>query len=382
MSAVKQQDYRHCKKCGKPMPSNRRGNLHLKCSPPSLKIKPAPKKRTRKKPLVLVPLPLPAPKPKVLEHTSSKGIDVVMVDVTPAQAAAWLTNNNYARQRKLRKWHAEQLAEEMRKGRFRKGTECHFGVLNGQLHLVNGQHTLTAITLYGETVTLTIHRTIVKSEDELADLYNHYDIGLKRNLRDAFNASDLAGKTGLKIHQITFLAAGLRVMLAGFQAADYKTITRDDTMQAIINWQVEGRGFWQALEGCSAALRRLLERSPVVAVALVTFRYAPEKAQQFWSELAADDGLRTGSPLKALRDRLINVRINGGGESSNLKVSEGYMCRVVAAAWNAWTEGKEVQVITFQNKTAAIRINLTPYQGNAPGSLSGINHNDNIGNEA
>ncbi|MEW6735455.1 MAG: hypothetical protein AB1489_29460 [Acidobacteriota bacterium] len=408
----KQEDtIRLCKVCGKPLPSNREGEYHLKCSKPgagTLKIKTSParveredldeeqddlkegntkekkastwknfainpakkadgftrrKGRVAKQNTKAADLPALIPLPKFVGDQLS----VTVVDVTPAQAESWLAHYNYVHNRRFRKWHAEDLANTMRKRKFRKDTAINFGILAGRPHLVNGQHTLTAVTLYGQPITLVVHQTIVHSEKELEDLYNHHDVGLKRNLADALNASDLPNKTGLTMRQVKFAAAALRILLAGFRAPNIENrnrrISRDDMLEAILDWQAEAQAFNDALRGCDYTFRPAFDRGPVIAVGLITFRYAPEKAREFWTTLAADDGLTKGSPLKVLRNRLLAVRLSDSGEKRGERVTEAHLCRIVAAAWNAWIEGSQIDQIHVKNPNAPIRINLTPYDG-------------------
>lgn len=80
-------------------------------------------------------------------------------------------------------------------------------------------------------------------------------------------------------------------------------------------------------------------RAPIMAVALATLRYQPSGATEFWSAVAADNGLQKGDPAKALLQFLRNlVGVTGNA-------TQRYQSRAAAAAWNAFWRGDRVGYI-------------------------------------
>jgi hypothetical protein len=136
--------------------------------------------------------------------------------VTPSQAQMWLTENNYEKQRRIRARHVEYLAEEMRRGNFRQGTQIHFAEYEGKLHLVNGQHTLAAI----EKSQISQILDVCFTHEDPKDAYYRHDVGLKRTASDMFSSLQVADEFGFSATQVNFISASVRFISTGFGNPD------------------------------------------------------------------------------------------------------------------------------------------------------------------
>ena len=87
----------------------------------------------------------------------------------------------------------------MRLGTFRENTTISFAVLDGRPILVNGQHTLSAVSTFGKSVLLQVELRRVYSDSEVDQLYSTFDIGGLRTTLDAIGL--LAQKVALQHRQ-------------------------------------------------------------------------------------------------------------------------------------------------------------------------------------
>jgi hypothetical protein len=107
--------------------------------------------------------------------------------------------------------------------------------------------------------------------------------------------------------------------------------------------------YFQLVQSGEAANMYLFLRAPVIACGMFTIRHCPDKASEFWSGIARDDGLRAHDPRK----RFLNWLRNGK------RIRPGNVARGFAVAWRAFLEGKELQLIRF-DQSKPIEITAVP----------------------
>lgn len=111
---------------------------------------------------------------------------------TPIKAGSDLASHNYIGQRSIRKQHVNYLAHEILEGRFRPGTAIAFcRTPEGKQHLVNGQHTLSAIVRAGRNIVLTVEQYFCKNMQEVAAIFATYDRQRTRSPSDIYSAYGL-----------------------------------------------------------------------------------------------------------------------------------------------------------------------------------------------
>jgi hypothetical protein len=284
--------------------------------------------------------------------------------ITSTQATLFL-ENNYDKQRPLRKWQVDFLSTEMKVGRFQPTANISFAHLNGRTYIVNGQHTLRAIEDSGITQLLPVIRHHIDGEDDLRNLYAHYDIGLKRTFADSVRVYGIVEQSGLSTNDINCLAAASKYMLAGFGGKPMRGVAHDVLIDLVLGWRPHFVEIIRAISPCEGKIRSRIRSRSIMSVALVTMKYNKIQATEFWQQVAQDEQLKRSDPRKTLNKRLyvISAQIAAGhlGDATPPAIQS----RVAAHCWNKYYRGKGLTVIrdSMFNRTAPILIDGTPYTG-------------------
>lgn len=278
--------------------------------------------------------------------------------VTPALARRILVEFNYERQRAVRRPHVLFLADEMRRGNFVSGSQLAFASYRGKLILTNGQHRLNAQIESQETVE---YQVLVQTAENVADvnrLYYRQDRGGRgRTDAEVLVSVAVAERYGMTatMARATFLAQPLIAKnFARPSIHDDPGLRNDDLrLDGCRPWWPIAATYGRIIAPSPRLVRRKLESVQGVAVGLVTLKYQPEKASDFWAGVANDDGLRRDDPRKAL---LIDLASREWSRGS----LEGAVA--IATAWNAWFADRPLKSVHIYTD-ASVRINGTPYDG-------------------
>ena len=286
--------------------------------------------------------------------------------VSPEEAAEFL-KRNFAYQRFLRKHFVKSLVGEMESGRLLSTAEIHVVHYDGKPVMVNGQHTCNAIIKYGKAVEVTVRHTDVDSDEEIALVYAYgHDNGLKRSHADALSAFNLSGRFGISKSQTRALSSAMRHIYVGFDwdkrdggvIAPTPVTEIEDQMQ---HWVDAMRAF-DALPAPQSRVHKTTYQRSIYAVALVTMRFAPEQAAEFWTGVFNPTGLVWEDP-RAVCNRMLEKLISTpGGKTADIFVKS----RMVAACWNAyWNEAtmRKAPSISQDAWHAPIKLLGTPYNG-------------------
>lgn len=278
--------------------------------------------------------------------------------VTPQMAIAILAATKFSGQRRLQTHHVDKWAMMMieDRGEFLQYQGISFGRLNGTLYLLNGQHRLNAVVKSGRSTGFDF--TIYECADaaELARYYARFDSEhLSRSLKDIVANDLLVGKD--------FPAAYLaRVCEAvSFIECRFKNVSsrkmsgaariKERRLEGAHTWEREARLYRSFAKGASVmATQRFFSAGPL-AVAMVTLRYQPEQAEDFWKRAIKNDGLRIGDPARALLE---------AWKRHGVKWTRYQFGHLAAVAWNAAFEDQNLQIIRLP-KEGEIFIAGTPY---------------------
>lgn len=281
------------------------------------------------------------------------------VTVTPEKAIELIKLNTFKRQRPLNQKHMLELAHEMREGRFTEAIQIHFAQMNADLILilVNGQHTLSAIIYSGISIQLTLAYYSCDDDADVARLYSRFDKG-GRTPRDVYRALGIAENMELKDRQLHKLYAALRFMNCGFSRKNFVD-KGEDTLAEAYYWKDEAHEFFNAVKSSLT----VIHAAPIMSVALVTFRFQSKIANEFWSQVAGDDGLAKNDPRKILNKFIQENRIQYSGFNRGIKpITPEHLSRAVATAWNAYFSGQPLTKITVYDADREILIRGTPFK--------------------
>lgn len=287
--------------------------------------------------------------------------------ITPDDAKALIKSTNYDNQRAVRPAHVQKLANAMRNGTFGQKSTLHFAVLEGYAFLIDGQHRLVAIEHSGIAQCFTIVMHECSNEDEVRALYSKFNRDLRRTPQDVLRAYGLHTQFGKRndLFRGFFGSTGMvtggfipditRLSLANREYYSLALQLQDDELRASIanSWIKEAVMFNDDIREGDYLNRSKLLRIGVFAVALVTYRFAGRVAQDFWREIALDDGLRRGDPRKTLLLFLLNNKAN--------KFPDHLIARYVAVAWNHAYKGHDSTLLRVLHPNRPIQIEGTPH---------------------
>ena len=296
--------------------------------------------------------------------------------ITPEKADEYLACN-YAHNRPRRQHHVLFLANEMRHGRFMSTAEIHLMFRNGEPVLVNGQHTCAAIIEYGKPVTVTVRKTIAKDAGQIALAYAFgHDTGLRRSFSDAVGAYNLAETVGLSTTQVNALATAIRHIKSGFDkdragGQAVLNISPADVVEYIYEWAGDAKILFNVVSRCDGNISRLLEKRGALSVAIVTIRYQPEKALEFWRGIAMPDGLAWTDPRMTARRKLEESK----SKASVHGITPWRLSRQLARCWNAFYRDEPLSQVKVSDDQAPMVLLGTPYNGKQPSDLLALTWN-------
>lgn len=270
-----------------------------------------------------------------------------VVQMPPGIADRILQELNFPNQRTLDESRVYEAHRNIITGDWLEGHAVTLVVLpNGVMWLVDGQHRLTAISRCRAPVPVTVRIVPMDSEKDARHFYAGFDKKSSvRTTAQVLDAYDIAAQVGMsrRMTNSVFDAAPLLMnklepLTGSASVKKNPAMFASSNRTAIIQeWAAEGRAFEQIIGRSKTALRAKLRSTGIVAVAMYTLRYQPAKAQEFWTGLAENDGLRKNDPRATLITDLLTRGLNSG--SIRQRVQQP------ALAWNAWCEGRDLKII-------------------------------------
>lgn len=254
-------------------------------------------------------------------------LDCEIVDLTPAQAQQILDGNT--RNRALRPGYVQQLAGAMERGEWMINGEPVQLAADGTV--LNGQHRLTAVVEAGVTVPMLMVRGLSTSTQRTMD------VGTRRTLSDVLT---LHGQL-----DTTTLAAMLGLLYRyrkGYRL-DYATRTAPTVTQALELLEQEPQ-VPEALLTARKSCRGTRMRVSVAGLMLYLFEEVdPGRGKRFFEALHDPSEEQRGSAVVKLRALLDRPR-----EEPTFKISTNVLCAWTIKAFNAWREGRPVEVLAFK----------------------------------
>lgn len=218
--------------------------------------------------------------------------------VTPEIAREWLQSNSYDRQRPVQKLHVAHLATQMRNGLFVKNTTIRFAKVGDTILLLDGQHRLNAVATSGIPMSFNVVVDEFPNDDDMAWAYGHTDVGKRRTNRDIYHALDLKSVLGFDgftkrawdsfCGAITLIKHRGRLASTSAHGSVRGGIeTNVDLMKVYVSHAKQYYTILPPLR--SKKVYEAFYNASVSAAALVTFRFAPDRAEQFWRKVVFPD---------------------------------------------------------------------------------------------
>jgi hypothetical protein len=298
--------------------------------------------------------------PRILDHFRT-----YITNISAARAQTILDTLNWPRQRDRNERWVEVLRLAILKGELTFLTLAYAELPNGRQYLLDGQHRLDALSrIEGRALPaqVTVHR--VNDEAAVGALYLTYDRPKVRTPDVGLRAMGVFDQTETPEMVVKRLSPGALLAHSGFsRSIRTQGVSTTERSRIVQSWLPEIDEYYRLLIEADAptATKRLLMRSPVAAVALVTMREQPMVAQSFWSKTASQEMLETNDPRRTLLLWLQQTTVFRGRQG----MSEVTYCLYIANAWNAFFEGRPLKILKVASSQAAMRLAGTRYQGSA-----------------
>jgi hypothetical protein len=247
------------------------------------------------------------------------------------EAQAFIRNCGYDKQRNLREWHVQELADRMREGAFVPTTIIAICTLGNKRMLVNGQHTMHAVAQTGCEYEFLVQEYACDTEDDVSFIYSRFDVGVPRSERDVYNAMDVCAKFGITSMERSYLTGGVKVIARGFRPSSVQTDFRfkDKTgfqYGLMVEWLPYMKQVATLIEGGERTAKNVLKRCHIFGACMWIIRHAKDKqkAVEFIRGFAMNDGMRRGDPRKICLESIVNHR------------SEIVSTEIFCGAWNTF----------------------------------------------
>ena len=275
------------------------------------------------------------------------------INFTHAEAEKVLNYEEFVGDRSLKNDHVDYLVTTMKRGTFHPEwvnlVVCKF---DGKSWRMNGQHTAWArLEMPPEyPCPVTVLEYTAKSMEDMRTLYASIDRSSPRTRANVIT-SYLAGTAefeGVK-------ARTLQLVPQGFALYFWKTKHErqqhdgDDVAYLMKTDHYDlARKVCAFVDKHSGKDQKHMNRAAVVGAMFATFNKAPNIAVEFWGPVATGTGIeKVGDPRLKLRNELQRTAVDHGAGSHSEKktVSQEFMYRQCITAWNAYRDGRSLQLL-------------------------------------
>lgn len=252
------------------------------------------------------------------------------VDVTPAMAEKWLTENTHNRH--LNDRTVAALAGAMLRGEWvENGDAIRFAVPRV---LLDGQHRLHAVVRSG----ITIRTDVV--EGLPVDAQMTMDVGRKRSFADILK---LRGETDWNS------VAALTTRIYKWETGQIRSINRPAShAQLLAIWEKNHAEIRSSISVAHAVRRQLPMTISILALGAFLFQQLDdEDCAAFFDGIKDGAGLEEGSPILAFRRLVLNEMATNNRRHG--RMNEVLLLALLIKAWNAYRAGETVQLLKWRS---------------------------------
>lgn len=251
--------------------------------------------------------------------------EIFVEEIDPKTAAQMLERNTHNRM--IRQRHVDAMARDMENNQWRMNGEAIKIAKDGTI--LDGQHRLLAVVQSGVTITTAV---VVNLDPEDQDVM---DSGRTRTFADILR---LRGET--YSHEKAALVRKIIMWEQQSLRSNTLEITRQEMLDVFLSEREEIEEAVVMAVRCANSMNA--PRSVMSLVAYLLYQVDPEDADFFLSRAADGQDLVEGNPIYALRRALQNRLY------VNSTVATYTILGLCLKAWNAWRDGREVQVLAFR----------------------------------
>jgi hypothetical protein len=280
--------------------------------------------------------PKPAAAPPVLPPAETQ---LQVVDITPAQAQAWLDNGGP--NRRIKPTTVRRYAAHMRRGEWRLTYEAI--KLDEESRVRDGRHRLQAIVDSG----MTVRMLVVRGVDEAA--FDVMDTGKVRTPADVLSIHGYTSTVGK--------SAAIRNLLF-IERQGHLNASTDDVRAlysgpAVLAYAQQHPEIEDTYPLALALTRAGLMGGPGVWAAAFTlfWRIDPQATQEMARYLISGAGMDAGHPLLMLRNRVMNRDARMFTRAFNGRQE---LLGMIIKAWNAWRQGETISRLTWRPKEPSL----------------------------
>lgn len=266
------------------------------------------------------------------------------IAIEPVFARRLLVECNFDGQRQIRPGRLQAHERRITSGTWNESVSTiHFArTPDGRLHLVNGQHRLTAISNVGVTVGSLI---VLVEEPDMPSVRRLYalfdDPASSRNDGEILDGAGIVQELGLSRTMTVAAFRAVVVLRNGLEplptAGESIARDREGRIGDLAQWRDELLAAQEIIAQSRGGLSRHLRTSSCLAAMTYTLRYQPTIASEFWGGLARNDRLSKNDP----RSRLITDLLDKNLKTGTIR----YGMQRIAVAWNAFVDGRDLVVI-------------------------------------
>jgi len=258
-----------------------------------------------------------------------------VIAVTPEMAEEWLTYN-FVYNRPLDDQTVLKYALAMEEDRWEVSPDCI--AITTDMRLVGGQHRLTAVTLSGKTVKFSVMFNV--TEEMLVNMDGHKPHTPSNKIHQILgpeaHATVLAPMIQLMMRyevSITGKKTNSLIRLAGTKNVDRFVLTREIEAHPGV---IESAAFLDRTE-MRVGLRGIASITQAAMLHYYASKAGKQKmVEEFLGSLASGENLPSGSPILALRNKMISMKAQG------VRSNEQARLNLLVRSWKSYERGEVV----------------------------------------
>lgn len=276
------------------------------------------------------------------------------VTLTPDKAKQ-LLEQNPLRNRPIRTNHVVELAADMAEERWIfNGDTIKLGRAEGKGFLIDGQHRLLACIAAGVSFETIIVRDLPDGAVKTTDC------NAVRSVVDALHMAGVTrmGETASWGHIARMLDSYARFGASALYA--HNPVSRTD----VLDYATENVELVTAAHAIGKQLKDVMPITVSGTVWALTQRANTDKSNEFFGGLMSGQDLPAGSPVLALRARLLQARMG----NRRYRLAPRDTMGLVIRAWNAFIAGEDMDKITVRQFDPDLALTGVPVPQVAPGA--------------